>query len=265
MHYDDGVDKVHSLHNTKVRTVIPSEAETGVEEISVAAGTSGSSAGTQLDMPPSWPNSPVNTPRPQPDPPSQPPSNGTAPAAAAPSPPSQQLDMPPSWPNSPVNTPRPQPDPPSQPPSNGTAPAAPSSPLSRPDTPQTMNNEGQPAAPDLPSFLPAHLKVINEGGVTPSFIHHGEKVTAFPDAVAAPNSNTEDIEYEAALESYEAFNPLSAAMVKDSINLGDFGVPANSIQQAKSGDIGLSKIIAATLECQANISSRASILGSIPF
>ena len=123
-----------------------------------------------------------------------------------------------------------------------------------------MNNEGQPAAPDLPSFLPAHLKVINEGGVTPSFIHHGEKVTAFPDAVAAPNSNTEDIEYEAALESYEAFNPLSAAMVKGSTN-GDFGVPANSIQQAKSGDIGLSKIIAATFECQANISSRASIIG----
>ena len=61
--YDDGVDKVHSLHNTKVRTVVPSEAETGVEEISVAAGTSGSSGGTQLDMPPSWPNSPVNTPR----------------------------------------------------------------------------------------------------------------------------------------------------------------------------------------------------------
>ena len=30
--YDDGVDKVHSLHNTKVRTVVPSEAETGVEE-----------------------------------------------------------------------------------------------------------------------------------------------------------------------------------------------------------------------------------------
>ena len=58
---------------------------------------------------------------------------------------------------------------------------------------------------DLPSFLPAHLKVINESGVTPSFIHHGEKVTAFPDAVAGGNSNTEDIEYKAALESYEAF------------------------------------------------------------
>ena len=162
----------------KVRTVVPSEAETGVEEVSVAAGTSGSSADVQFDMPPSWPNSPVNTPRPQPDPPSQPPSNGTAPAAAALPPPSQQFDMPPSWPNSPVNTPRPQPDPPSQPPSNGTAPAAaaPSSPSNRPGTPQTMNNQGQPAAPDLPSFLPAHLKVINESGVTPSFIHHGEKV-----------------------------------------------------------------------------------------
>ena len=101
--YDDGVDKVHSLHNTKVRTVVTDEAETGVEEVSMAAGTSGSSTSVQLDMPPSWPNSPVNTPRPQPDPPSQPPNNGTAPAAAVPSPPSEQLDMPPSWPNSPVN------------------------------------------------------------------------------------------------------------------------------------------------------------------
>ena len=260
--YDDGVDKVHSLHNTKVRTVVTDEAETGVEEVSVAAGTSGSSTGVQFDMPPSWPNSPVNTPRPQPDPPSQPPNNGTAPAAAAPSAPSEQLDMPPSWPNSPVNTPRPQPDPPSQPPNNGTAPAAaaPSAPSNLPGTPQTMNNQGQPAAPDLPSFLPAHLKVINESGVTPSFIHHGEKVTAFPEAVAAPNSSAQDIEYEAALESYEAFNPVSTAMVTDSTS-GNFGIPRDSIQQAQSGDIGLSKLIAATLKCQADISSRASTIG----
>ena len=98
---------------------------------------------------------------------------------------------------------------------------------------------------DLPSFLPAHLKVINESGVTPSFIHHGEKVTAFPDAVAGGNSNTEDIEYKAALESYEAFNPSSAAVVID-----DFGIPSDAIQQAQSGDIGLSKFVAATLKCQ---------------
>ena len=91
---------------------------------------------------------------------------------------------------------------------------------------------------DLPSFLPAHLKVINESGVTPSFIHHGEKVTAFPDAVAGGNSNTEDIEYKAALESYEAFNPSSAAVVID-----DFGIPSDAIQQAQSGDIGLSKFV----------------------
>ena len=98
--YDDGVDKVHSLHNTKVRTVVTDEAETGVEEVSVAAGTSGSSTGVQFDMPPSWPNSPVNTPRPQPDPPSQPPGNGTAPAAAAPSPPSNQPGTPQTMNNS---------------------------------------------------------------------------------------------------------------------------------------------------------------------
>ena len=190
---------VHSLHNTKVRIVAPSEAETGVEEISTAAGTSGSISGVQFDMPPSWPNSPVNTPRPQPDPPSQPPGNGTAPAAAAPSPPSNQ-----------------------------------------PGTPQTMNNLGQPAAPDLPSFLPAHLKVINESGVTPSFIHHGEKVTAFPDEVAAPNSSTQDIEYNAALDSYEAFNPTNTAMVTNCSN-DNFGIPSDSIQQAQSGDVGLSQ------------------------
>ena len=217
--YDDGVDKVHSLHNTKVRVVAPSEAETGVEEISTAAGTSGSISGVQFDMPPSWPNSPVNTPRPQPDPPSQPPGNGTAPAAAAPSPPSNQ-----------------------------------------PGTPQTMNNLGQPAAPDLPSFLPAHLKVINESGVTPSFIHHGEKVTAFPDEVAAPNSNTQDIEYNAALDSYEDFNPTNSAMVTDYSD-GNFGIPSDSVQQAQSGDVGLSKFIAATLKCQADIASRAGTLG----
>ena len=109
---------------------------------------------------------------------------------------------------------------------------------------------------DLPSFLPAHLKVINESGVTPSFIHHGEKVTAFPDAVAGGNSNTEDIEYKAALESYEAFNPSSAAVVID-----DFGIPSDAIQQAQSGDIGLSKFVAATLKCQADIASRAGTLG----
>jgi hypothetical protein len=120
-----------------------------------------------------------------------------------------------------------------------------------------MNSVGQPAAPDLPSFLPAHLKVINESGVTPSFIHHGEKVTAFPDEVAAPKSSTQDIEYEAALDSYEAFNPNSAAVVTSD----DFGIPSDAIQQAQSGDIGLSKFIAATLKCQADIASRAGTLG----
>ena len=161
-----------------------------------------------------------------------------------------------------VNTPRPQPDPPSQPPNNGTAPAAaaPSPPSNQPGTPQTMNSVGQPAAPDLPSFLPAHLKVINESGVTPSFIHHGEKVTAFPDEVAAPKSSTQDIEYEAALDSYEAFNPISAAVVTSD----DFGIPSDAIQQAQSGDIGLSKFVAATLKCQADIASRAGTLGVAP-
>ena len=218
--YEDGIDKVHSLHNTKVRTVVANEAETGVEEVSTAAGTSGSSAEQQAEeMPPSWPPSPVNTPRPQPDPPSQPPNNGTAPSAAP-----------------------------------AAAPSSP--PPKQPSTPQTSNSQGQPAAP-LPSFMPTYLKVINESGAAPSFVHHGEKVTALPEPVAAaPAPDVQAIEYEAALDSYEAFNPASATMVVDKAS-GDFGVPQDAIQQAQSGDIGLSKFVAATVRCQADIKSRA--------
>ena len=50
-----------------------------------------------------------------------------------------------------------------------------------------MNSQGQPAAP-LPSFMPTHLKVLNESGAAPSFVHRGEKVTALPEPVEAKPS-----------------------------------------------------------------------------
>ena len=53
----------------------------------------------------------------------------------------------------------------------------------------------EPAAP-LPSFMPTHLKVLNESGAAPSFVHHGEKVTALPEpAAVAPPADVEAVEY----------------------------------------------------------------------
>ena len=120
--------------------------------------------------------------------------------------------------------------------------AAPSpSPPMEPSTPRTLNDQGQPAAPSLPSFLPTHLKVVSESGAAPSFVHHGEKVTALPEPTLNPD--VQAMEYEAALDSYEAFDPTNAIMVTDKSN-GEFGVPYNAIHQARSGDVGLGKFVA---------------------
>ena len=74
-----------------------------------------------------------------------------------------------------------------------------------------------------------------------------------------PSADVEAVEYKAALDSYEEFNPASATMVVNKSS-GDFGVPHDAIEQARSGDIGLSNLVAGAEKELAEQRKRVQVL-----